>query len=648
MVFCSADVESDADRQLCSVESPLRHLEGLARPSLNSSHSPLISFSSNGPFPGYPCVAYNVPCSSIGYSTVSQFEATPVEFTTGVVCSSNPSVNYSSQSPSTIGRRIPSVIYKGSSSTPYSSLPRSRASLPPNNAATTSIGTIIPQAQLSYTNPRVSYQPYGNPPHAVIPSQIPYDGTVQGESVSYQPVENSHRKTMDRLNTGGSSNTQPTSTYTGYTLDSSNLNANDVQTPNRTNISRTFTPNTQSSTFDTTNSLLRGGSYPSNNQKPNGPLYNPCQSRTNTQDLNNSTNSSLDFREAIDTVPESNRNAVPTDNRIPRSSNYSVRSSPKYSNENSSSLSSQVCSSNTDELGHTTNVERKDTMSVIKPVSSQTTPHPRSATNEINGIAATSSNNLPVGNIAQTHVNNSRIETKHLDKTVHNFSRNSDSISRIRQNSVGQSDRNIGSRISAQCSDKRDIGRETIAGRVSDRNTSRLSEPNCDAKSIILVSSENLVGIANDVNVSNLSVDGIRLNDIKPHELVESFADSTCTDSSDSAIADLDSNPNLSGGDSSVPSDGSGKNQELLTQISEDLDYLLNAQEDFSSLSLKKRKNKADKVSSPGRKNSGSSVKMSPRRNLASAAATGTASGQIGHCSPSFVGNKPKDTSRIL
>ncbi|KAI5694614.1 hypothetical protein M8J75_002089 [Diaphorina citri] len=162
---------------------------------------------------------------------------------------------------------------------------------------------------------------------------------------------------------------------------------------------------------------------------------------------------------------------------------------------------------------------------------------------------------------------------------------------------------------------------------------------NCDTNSILV---DNLSDIATDTNVGRLMVDGVRIYDMKPaddavSESTHAVSESTHADSSDSAI-ELDSNPNLSGAESTLTSGEStltsgestltsgestltsgestltsgestvtsgDSNKELMTQISNDLDYLLNTHEDYTPRSLKRNR----KGSSPS---GGAKMKMSP------------------------------------
>ncbi|XP_026682640.1 homeobox protein 2-like [Diaphorina citri] len=148
---------------------------------------------------------------------------------------------------------------------------------------------------------------------------------------------------------------------------------------------------------------------------------------------------------------------------------------------------------------------------------------------------------------------------------------------------------------------------------------------NCDTNSILV---DNLSDMATDANVGRLMVDGVRIHDMKPaddavSESTHAVSESTHADSSDSAI-ELDSNPNLSGAESTLTSGEStltsgestltsgestltsgDSNKELMTQISNDLDYLLNTHEDYTPRSLKRNR----KGSSPS---GGAKMKMSP------------------------------------
>uniref|UniRef100_A0A8D8UHE5 Uncharacterized protein n=1 Tax=Cacopsylla melanoneura TaxID=428564 RepID=A0A8D8UHE5_9HEMI len=703
----------------------------------SQTNTPMISFSNNVPldvpYSGCAYPSSTIPYVQPPYSAVLQ----PVSVAASHIVSTEASIypTYSSNNlsyecpyPTSIANSVHSAPYT-SSNTPYnSSLPPyvtpPRPRLPPYSTphytphpAPGPIG--LPRTKLPYaqhTTPSISQIPYGDS-CTTIPSQIPYENpALPYESASVEPCTSFGDSARCR-------NSSPHSSYHRKT------------------------------TLDSRPVYM---SHPYDEHDSQFPERNVQDSRLS----NTSANEALDFREdkqesdVNTSYPNSStslsNNSIPysSHNRIPRSSQYNAitQQTPKVSNQSNistpSDLDGRTSYPNTDTSQYRTNIEQPLSTNQTNSATNQfnralpnTTTHPTST----NATTLPNSSNIiriDANPAVKTNPDPSRTNSSHARSNASAVDRSNSSwnitmnsnppSSQMNSNSISSNNKPYDIRQSSDSSKTNGTYPNSshsnsysyptnrhISSSVSNNSDKAANSSTIDANSI-LVSTESLVDrITNDSNVSSLLVDGMRLNDIKPNDPVE-LADSTCTDSSDSAIADLDSNPNLSGADSSAPSDemGSGRegesmssremlkghsaeillrevqstgrrldesekesllstvrsatgetvsdrtkdesgdnlsrkldsagnivsprgdqveaasgnnNGELLTQISNDLDYLLNDTEDFSSLSLKRRKNKmalasggnysSGKTMSPGRK------LMSPSKNSANSAA---------------------------
>ncbi|KAL1450389.1 hypothetical protein WDU94_002760 [Cyamophila willieti] len=548
-------------------------------------------------------------------------------------------------------------------------------------------GCAYPSLTIPYVQPppvvlKSPYTSYTAP--SIIPSQIPYDDlsrTIvpsQTSSLSYDSCIPSQIPYENPVLPYESASVEPCTSL------GDPVKGRDSSYHRKTTLDSRYKPHSNSSFSNSSNSKPYSNATSSNNRIPRSSHYNtlcsqPTPKASNQSNINALSDLDEETCPNVEHAKDTSQLRTNTEQPIPTNQTKSAtilinRALPNTTGTHPTRV-------------HPTNPAIQDAVNNSSLCRTNTSSHGQQSndcTIDRNNSSWNTDTNSKLSNPVFSQLNNNSISSNNGPYVNNENRQNSDSKS-IKTNSFypnSNNDRTYPSNNS--CSYPNSVVNRHSSSSVSINNDDKSANSNS-----ILVSTESLVDrIANDTNVSSLLVDGMRLNDIKPNE----HADSTCTDSSDSAIADLDSNPNLSGADSSVPSDeiGSGEGQqssremlkchsagkllrevqsagrrmneserdtlsrkvgsgdilpsggvevesaasggnngELLTQISNDLDYLLNDTEDFSSLSLKRRKNKMASASG----NSPSRKVMSPSKNSPNSAASygvrNSASGKV-------------------
>lgn len=538
-----------------------------------------------------------------------------------------------------------------------------------NSVRTAHFSPSVCKVSLSPYNGQPSYGDDQNPTDSnVIPSQIPYDYPVRMSTIldsarcrtpssnSHVEIDTSHRKTLDL-------SSKPPTGYSSFKVNS---------------LTR---PNSQRKQIDKSSSQF--------NSQTLG-RKDTLGSRSNSQELSG-VNRALDFRE--NSNPESPRlkSRLESSNR-----NTSVLNSSCSADkclgpfDNSSDCDRNISQPNISQSKCSPKVDiSSDNNNLRQPNNSHSPSYHNNQPNY--SITSQPINYIPSHNSQLNNSSNNSIENQPNSHSTH-YQPNSLTSRQLNENRPHYSQSIMCHPNSNQSNyiPNQSNCRNYIDSQSNGRNSN--TQICDDLANSIVVSSEALTQIARNASISNLIVDGLRVDEMSrpdpnSHELIESFAESTCTDSSDSAIADVDSNPNLSGADSSENSgnarassddfrsnpegvgsisvvktgylgrksaDSNGSNSkthlspvngnseissahlashktntrdsnmslfnpktnlegpsisldtnsegELLSQISQDLDYLLNGPpEDFSSLKRRKKDSPSRVLSSPSR-----------------------------------------------